>query len=264
MYHYPYNAKEYKHISLKAPIHEEKAEPQQYDEKLDQSYSRTKRLFMDYALCNEFELFVTITFDPKKYNSMCYEEVREKLCKWFNNWHNRIQRDFKYMLIPERHLSGAWHFHGLMTIPYGLATPLQIPKRVGGEIVHVPNTKHYLSWDAFGAKFGFWSASFIKDYSKAVRYITKYISKEFISSDLLGKRLLLKSHGLNKPKLVYTTYQNIPLVGEKYQFCTVAWSDDLIVNDKVIPEARYLGLFDDDVHEFDTYCHQLSIFDKEV
>jgi hypothetical protein len=206
---------------------------------MSESRSRTRRLFFDCAMCNKFQLFVTFTFDQERYNSMDYDEVSRVLCKWFNNYQQRKDANFKYMLLPERHESGAWHFHGLCTVPYGLCTPFEIPKRLGGVVKMVPNTPHYMAWPAATKKFGWFSCSFIRDYEKCVRYITKYITKSFDVPGLKGRRLLLKSKGLNKPELVKTSYENVYLPdGFQSEFCTVAWrenEDDLPAG--MVPQA---------------------------
>lgn len=258
VYYYPLSDKVFKHIStVGGGAYEDRKEHVSADCRLDNSFSRTRRLFSDYGLCNEFDLFVTITFDQKQYNSMDYDAVRSVLCKWFNNYRNRECKDFQYMLIPERHKSGAWHFHGLVTVPYGLCTPLEIPKRVGKNVLQVPNTRHYLSWPAFSKKFGHFSASFIRDYAKAVRYITKYISKDFVGDDLRGRQLLLKSKGLRKPELIHSTYEDVLLLdGERYEFCTVAWSDEFGRYSFV--KASYpLATVCPDVDELREYTQQL-------
>lgn len=48
------------------------------DEYLRQSLSRTKRSVHDYALCNEFEYFVTLTFDRKKYIQVTSKKSKDR------------------------------------------------------------------------------------------------------------------------------------------------------------------------------------------
>lgn len=229
IYRYSETNLPYKHISLKRRYEVvEKAEAVMHEMRLDNSLSRTRRLFFDYAMCNRFDLFVTFTFDPERYNSMDYQEVKAKLTKWFNNFVTRHDPQFRYMLIPEKHESGAWHFHGLCTLPVGMCTPLKIPKREGDRVEYVLNTKHYLSWPAASDKFGWFSASYIEDYAKTVNYCTKYITKALSDKNMKHARLLLKSKGLNKPEVVYASYESMKLRPDyQNEFCAIAWCDEI-------------------------------------
>ena len=220
--------KPYKHVALySAYSGEDRKEPASYDGKMSESLSRTRRLFFDYAMCNEFDLFVTFTFDKERYNSMVYDDVAKPLREYFKNYRQRYDAGFRYMLIPEKHESGAWHFHGLTTTPLGLEVPDKIPKRLGNVVQMVPNTPGYMSWPAVRDKFGWFSCSAIKDYYKCVMYITKYITKALDNPDLKGRRLLLKSAGLKKPELVKSSYESVYLPdGFQSEFCSVAWREN--------------------------------------
>lgn len=220
--------KPYKHVALFSSFCDDKKEPVPFDGKLDESLSRTRRLFFDYAMCNDFDLFVTFTFNRVRFNAFDYDAVTKVLRKFFDNFRQRVDPAFRYMLIPERHKTGEWHFHGLCTTPAGLIQPELIPKTIDGVLNMVPNTPGYWSWPVVNGKFGWFSCSYIRDYFKCVKYITKYITKSFDCDDLKGRRLLLKSNGLKKPELVKTTYETVYLPdGFESDFCTVAWRENL-------------------------------------
>ena len=56
------------------------------EEYLRQSMSRTKRVIFEYALCNEFEYFITLTFDRKKYDSTNLKLLKAQVGQWLNNY----------------------------------------------------------------------------------------------------------------------------------------------------------------------------------
>lgn len=226
----------FKHISMNRRIVAEKSDPVSSDCRLHESLSRTRRIFFDYAMCNQFDLFVTITFDRDKYDATNYDLVRKQLCQWLRNYKYRYDPDFRYMFVPEQHKDGSWHFHGLCTVMCGLCTPLKIPKRIKSQrtisggvdsyIRYVPNTPRYMTWPKFVRKFGWFSCSFLHDYERSVRYMTKYISKSFSDGFFKNKQLVLKSNGLKKPELLSRTYENIRLEdGFCTGYCTIAWRD---------------------------------------
>lgn len=235
VYAYPLASQPFKHVSVAGGRREgeDVAALVASPFKLEASLSRTRRLFRDYALCNMFDLFVTITFDQQRYNSYSLKAVKKVLGSWFNEWRKKYP-DFAYMLIPEKHESGAWHFHGFITAPVGLCTPLMVDKTY--QDVHtgldflksVPNTKHYMRWPAFSDKFGFFSCSFIRDYEKCVNYCLSYISKSFDGViEEKNARLLIKSNNLQKPERVFSSpfgFVQEPDIDN--DFCQVKWMSE--------------------------------------
>lgn len=223
----------YKHVSMPRRFTpqeepEDREEPISYDNKLDNSLSRTRRLFMEYAYCNHFDIFCTFTFDSDKVDRRNYDEVKKKLCQFFNYHKKHYDRYFRYMIIPELHEDGCWHFHGFITLTAGMCSPLKIPKTINGAVRYVPNTPHYLSWPAYSDRFGFFSGDFIRDYESSIIYCTSYITKSFQLPEFKNKHLLLKSQGLDKPELVYKSISNVDLFQPDYKgdFCEIKWMDD--------------------------------------
>ena len=78
------------------------------------SIKRTKKKVYDYAKSNEWEWFVTFTFSPDKVNRYDYDECTKYLSKWFNNL-KRSSPALSYLVVPEQHKDGAYHFHGLFS-----------------------------------------------------------------------------------------------------------------------------------------------------
>ena len=82
------------------------------------SLSRTKMLVQDIVLCNDFELFCTFTFNPALVDSFNFNACRHKMSVWLHRQSDKSKqfgKEFKYLIIPEQHKSGAWHFHALIS-----------------------------------------------------------------------------------------------------------------------------------------------------
>lgn len=236
IYRFSERDEQYKHVLLKRKItyNDDRAEPQEREGRGDDSLSRTRRLFEDYAYCNYFPLFCTFTFDSDKHDREDFKGLKKKLCKFFNNFRNRVDDSFRYHVIPEYHEDGAVHFHGLCTVPVGICSPLEIDwtikhGRRKGEKIKVTNKhKKYMRWPAYSARFGYFSASYIEDYAKTVSYCSSYITKAFKDKRMKNIQLLVHSQGLKKPELVYQG-DNAVIFKPDYEndFCAVAWRNEL-------------------------------------
>lgn len=79
----------------------------------EDNLKRSIEKVFDIALMNNFDYFVTLTFDDSKVNSFDDREVNRVVKKWFNNMVNR--HDLKYLCVPEYHKSGRIHLHALMS-----------------------------------------------------------------------------------------------------------------------------------------------------
>lgn len=78
-------------------------------------YSRIDR-FKKKALNNEWNYFVTITYDDKKHDETSF---KTKLKKCLANLHQEERGGYKYMGVFERSKTGRLHFHALFYIPKG-------------------------------------------------------------------------------------------------------------------------------------------------
>ena len=161
----------------------------------DSSIVRTRSIVRQYARCNEWDYFVTFTINPSLWDSFDLRTFYKSFSSYFNNLNYR-RKDCKkliYVLIPEQHKSGAWHFHGLMS---------GIPES------HLEYNKNgYLDYPKLRDKFGFCSLSPIRDHEAVALYITKYITKDALQSDIpRGYRFILASHGLKKAKKLRQVY----------------------------------------------------------
>lgn len=201
------------------------------------SLRRSKQLVRDYVVCNQFELFCTFTFNPKKFPE-CSNPVsaRNRMSRWLRNQKAYHSPDLKYIVIPERHKSGSIHFHALISNFNG--TLRDSGHKRAGKIIY----------NMTGWRLGFTTAIPIgrteEDYQKVGSYVMKYITKE-MSKDFNNHRYLA-SRNLLKPVKTYNS--------------------DLYV--KTLPLGRK-KLYDTEISEVysinpDFYQHVRAYTDKQV
>lgn len=167
-------------------------------ERLKESVSRSKRIIFEYAKCNNWEHFVTLTLDKKKVDRRDLKGTVVKMGRMIDklNKENKAlgMKEIKYVIVPECHKDGAIHFHGLMT---GLR-----------KFDHLRINEHgYTEWKQWREEFGFNNIQEIKDKDKICGYVTKYCSKELARAvKESGMHLFYASHGLDKPMVIYKGY----------------------------------------------------------
>lgn len=143
------------------------------------SLSRTRRNIRELALCNDFEYFCTITVNSAKCDRYSLDEVQDNLRKCLRNMRNSSE-DFKYLIITEKHLDGAFHFHGVMS---------------GVSDLLYSNKFGYLSCSKLDV-LGFNTFSKIESLEKVANYILKYISKDCVKNS--KNQVYICSRGLKK------------------------------------------------------------------
>lgn len=153
------------------------------------SIRRTKTTVQDIVLCNDFDLFCTFTFDPQKIDRFDYNKCSSAMRRWFSHQRERSLehgRELKYLVIPEQHKNGAWHFHALMS---GYSSTL---KDTGLKTYSLRPIYNITSF-----RLGFTTAVKVDEKAGVSTYITKYISKSFVKT-FNGKRFFC-SQGLKRP-----------------------------------------------------------------
>lgn len=165
----------------------------------DVSLKRTKKKVYDYAKSNEWEWFVTFTFSPDKVNRYDYDECTKYLSKWFNNL-KRSSPALSYLVVPEQHKDGAYHFHGLFS---GINerqivwTGKYVVKRVRGLRSKFVRTKEKI-YKIGSYKLGWMIATKVREMEKVTSYITKYITKDMLNG-LHGRKRYWCSRNLVLP-----------------------------------------------------------------
>lgn len=129
------------------------------------SMRRARAQLRRLALSNEFEYFVTLTLDQQRVDRYDPAAVTKALNQWCNNMVKR--HGLRYVLVPEQHKDGAFHFHGFMA-GAGLVAADSGIEWDGRPVYNLPQ------WS-----LGFTSAQRLYGtYSAAVGYCCKYIGKQ--------------------------------------------------------------------------------------
>lgn len=165
------------------------------EEKLAASLSRTRRMIMEYGLCNKWDHFITCTLDAEKHDRYDLKQFRIDLSQFVRDCRKRYGQQIEYVLIPEKHEKGGWHMHGLISgLPDDKLSDFD-PRIHPWKLCN----RGYKKWDEYSARFGFCSLSPIKDPVKVGMYITKYVTKDLCQrKDELGSHLYFSSHGLRR------------------------------------------------------------------
>lgn len=152
---------------------------------------RAKTAVYDLARSNDFDYFITLTFDSSKvvdrfdYSSCC--EALSVFTKHLN--YKKIQ----YIIVPEKHKDGAYHFHGLIKGDLELVPAFS--HKSGKRLKNIFNIPSF--------SFGYTTASPIRHKDRVCSYITKYITKDLLSTVPKGKKRYWSSRGLNRPIVAF-------------------------------------------------------------
>jgi hypothetical protein len=132
---------------------------------MERSMRRARAKLRRLALANGFEYFVTLTLDPAKIDRYDGAAVTKALGRWADNMVRR--HGLRYILVPEQHRDGAFHFHGFMA-GEGLQVQDSGIEWDGRPVYNLPQ------WS-----YGFTTAQRLYgDYHAAVGYCCKYIGKQ--------------------------------------------------------------------------------------
>lgn len=83
-----------------------------------QSLSRARGMVQQYADCNNWSYFVTLTLDRQKQDRQDLSKFISKFKKLLENVQRATGEKPQYVMVPELHRDNvSWHFHGLMNIP---------------------------------------------------------------------------------------------------------------------------------------------------
>ena len=157
------------------------------EESRKQNLYKTKNKLRDYARNNYFDKFWTLTFDPKKFGSsdnLRFEEMQRFLKRM-----TRKYGKFNYLAVPERHKSGAIHWH--------MMTGYFEPKLID-------SGKRYKEKTIFNCpewEFGFTNVQNVRSKKKISNYVSKYITKDLMDSPARrNKKKYWASRSLELPK----------------------------------------------------------------
>ena len=131
--------------------------------------------------------------------------MSSQLKKWLNteqvNHFRRHGRKFRYLIVPERHKNGAWHFHALLEGYQNETEGFYTRKNKYITVSELKKTKKdknrkFITRYTLGRS----EIAPIKDKTKMSSYIKKYITKELIQ-DKNAKRYWA-SRNLKTPEII--------------------------------------------------------------
>ena len=152
------------------------------------SFNRTKKKVYEYARCEYWDWFVTLTLDKANVDRYDYALCSKKVRTWLNNVKKRFADGLKYLVVPEQHKDGAWHFHAFFCCADGLNFVYSGIKDKKGKAIF--NIAEY--------KLGFSTATRVVDIHRASKYIGKYVTKT-LCDVTYGKQRYFVSKNINKP-----------------------------------------------------------------
>lgn len=198
------------------------------ENKLDNNISRARSKIFEYAACNDFDYFITLTLKNDR-------DDLDKFIKGFGQLirdeRKRTGANIQYLLIPEQHKDKAWHMHGLIK---GIPQEQLIINKYG-----------YLDWPKYSERFGYCSIDKVKSQIAVSKYITKYIVKS-LNGDLKRekeKKLYYTTRGLKTAQKVKEGY----LSSSQLEEITFSYQND------------YVGILDLDGLQYLKLKHQLDI-----
>lgn len=157
---------------------------------LSKSCSRTIKSIYDIARSNKWEWFFTFTFNPKVVNRYDYVACSKKFSKWLNNM-RKVCPDMIYVVVPEQHKDGAFHFHGLFSDVMNLDFVYSGKYDKKGRPIYNCGNYH----------FGWTTATRITDFRRASSYLCKYITKD-LCSVTSGRKRYWSSRNAGRPEVL--------------------------------------------------------------
>ena len=186
---------------------DELLEQKRQERSINSSVNRTKNSIYSVARANEWEFFVTLTFDRSKVDSSDYNLISSKSRTWLNHLKARYASDLKYLAVPELHTDGKhWHIHALLSNIGSIKLEDSGIVKAGKKIYNLP-----------GWNYGFSTASMIESSERVSSYICKYITKELATLTQHRKRFWSSANCVRFKDCVSDEFLDDPgLIFEKY------------------------------------------------
>lgn len=162
------------------------------DSSIEESISRTKRKIKEYARNNDFDWFVTLTLDPKRYDSFSIDVVYRVVRSFLQKLRRNSKVEPKYILVPEYHADKEKiHIHGY------ISCDLAVKKTD----LHYKGKRVYnlYDWNA-GWSTAVRIGKTVDDTLRCSSYITKYVTKDMVVS--FNKKRYWSSKNLETSALI--------------------------------------------------------------
>lgn len=157
------------------------------EESLRCSVSRTRSAIRNICLSFKAKYFVTFTFDQKNVNRYSYDDVSRAFQKYLAS----LPEDTQYIVVPELHKDGAYHFHGLFS---NICTRYSGKHKIKGKVRDTYVVNDY--------KLGYTDVTKVKSAVACARYIVKYITKDLCAVSPGKKRYWFSKSTINVVKKV--------------------------------------------------------------
>jgi len=191
------------------------------DEKLECNIARARAKIFEYAICNDWEWFVNLTLDKRKYDRFNLKAYVKDLTQWLRDYNRKNDLNIKYLFIPEQHQDGAWHIHGLLIGLPGFLLKKFIPGRHPQKLIDAG----YLNWPDYFKKFGYVSVGKIINHEATSKYLTKYVSKDMASNNReLKTHLYYCSNGLKYAEEIKRGFMYSDMNPDyENEYCKIKW-----------------------------------------
>lgn len=176
------------------------------EENLRSNIYKVRTRIYDLIFNNDFDYFVTLTFDPKveqehglsknEQNDLRYDEMKQ----WLHQMRNQAKyynKEFRYFFVPELHTgkgknSGTIHWHGL----------------IGGYCPNLVDSgkkyKGYRIYNLVSWQYGYSNVQRVRSKKRVANYVRKYITKDLMNSPVRkNKKKYWASKNLQKPNVSY-------------------------------------------------------------
>ncbi len=168
------------------------------EQDIARSVRRSRRVINDYVLMNDFDLFITFTFNPKKVNRYDLDLCFLRMQSWLWRQQRAYSEPFRYIIVPEKHKDGAIHFHALFGGYQGKLKKTKV----------IQNNKRVYNLSSF--RYGFTNAQYLDDDKlKTVAYLCKYITKDMVL--VSNRRRYWCSKNLLKPEKYYNGVEELDI-----------------------------------------------------
>lgn len=157
------------------------------------SWHYTVSKINEYARSGSWEWFLTFTFSDKELR-YDFSECSKKIRKWLSNMRLRYAPDLQYLIVPEQHADGAFHFHGL----FARCGSIKFEKAINPHSNQVIKQNNKEVYNLTNFRFGFTTATKVEDTKKVTNYILKYITKD-MCNNTFSKRRYFVSNNIPKP-----------------------------------------------------------------
>lgn len=208
------------------------------ERKVEENRKRAKQVVWDLGRCNSFDWFITLTFSSEQVSDRYDYKICADYVKRFTKYLGK--HGCRWLIVPELHKDGAWHFHGLLSGDIGF-TRAHSPY-TGKELFDDEGRPIY-NIDNF--QYGFTTAVPLDGSPKVVTYLTKYFTKQAMAAIPKGCKRYWASRNLARPTVSYDLQSMDFFLEWSYtgadftKFIPSQFGDFIIAEHRIIPMEEY-------------------------